>query len=679
MAPFTFTLFAPYNKQAALRLKNAHARMFGVDILMEKDESDGYFRATVDLADGIFHYQFKVQTKSWFEQEPEPALPNYDDEEYKEMTQEEKQEKAEAHTKLLDEIRERNRQREHEATFTEIWYTFVDPYATDVDERGTDDAHKAVGILTVKNGKRIIDEYEWKYDNCYLPPDEELVIYEIHVGDFSGGENDANARGTFTNVMKKIDYLKGLGVNAIELMPIKEYPGNHSWGYNPRYYFAIETSYGTTADLKQMIDELHKNGIRVILDGVYNHSDSSSPLTQIDHDYWYHHNPKDVTMSWGPEWNYNFYDSKYNIWPARKFVGDSIRYMVEEFHIDGIRFDAARQIQNFDFLHWVVKEAKKAAGPKPFYCVAEFLPDEPCITNIDGPMDGCWHDSFYWSLRELLVCDNIDIGRLKAGIDCRQQGFLGVTNVVNYIGNHDHDRMLVELGKERSIFGEEAFKRVRLGVVLQMTSIGIPMIWMGEEIGEHKEKTIGMAKIDWSLIADREDNSNQINKSLHAFYHGLVNLRKGNKAFFSTNLEFIHEDHDSKVLAYQRWADSGERVVVIVNLSGSFLAGYRVPNIPANGWWHEWTFNYEVKVDNNEVQLDIAEREAKILVWLGDKGQPAASAPAAEPVTEPSPAKAEAEKNTTPNQQQQQQQEQTSSSVNAKSDSTQAEVPLPQY
>jgi 1,4-alpha-glucan branching enzyme len=191
--------------------------------------------------------------------------------------------------------------------------------------------------------------------------------------------------------------------------------------------------------------------------------------------------------------------------------------MVEEFHIDGIRFDAARQIQNFDFLHWVVKEAKKAAGPKPFYCVAEFLPDEPCITNIDGPMDGCnirrhvlcinelilclgWHDSFYWTLREILLYDNTDIGRLKTVIDCRQQGFLGVTNVVNYIGNHDHDRMLVELGrfefenfssnislclgKERSIFSEEAFKRIRLGVVIQMTSIGIPMIWMGEEIGE---------------------------------------------------------------------------------------------------------------------------------------------------------------------------------------------------
>ena len=63
--------------------------------------------------------------------------------------------------------------------------------------------------------------------------------------------------------------------------------------------------------------------------------------------------------------------------------------MVQEFHVDGIRFDAARQIQNFDFLHWIVQEAKRAAGPKPFYCVAEFLPDEPCITNDDGPMDGC--------------------------------------------------------------------------------------------------------------------------------------------------------------------------------------------------------------------------------------------------------------------------------------------------
>ena len=69
----------------------------------------------------------------------------------------------------------------------------------------------------------------------------------------------------------------------------------------------------------------------------------------------------------------------------------------------------------------------------------------------------------------------------------------------------------------------------------------------------YKEKTIGVAKIDWSLVADREDNSNQLNKNLLAFYRGLVQLRKSNKAFYSTNLTFLHEDHDAKVLVFQRW------------------------------------------------------------------------------------------------------------------------------
>ena len=69
----------------------------------------------------------------------------------------------------------------------------------------------------------------------------------------------------------------------------------------------------------------------------------------------------------------------------------------------------------------------------------------------------------------------------------------------------------------------------------------------------YKEKTIGVAKIDWSLIADREDNSNHVNKTLLGFYQGLVRLRKGNKAFYTTNLTFLHEDHEAKVLAYQRW------------------------------------------------------------------------------------------------------------------------------
>lgn len=81
MAPYTFSLFAPYNKNCALRLKNANTRMFSIDILMDKNEETGYFSKTIDLADGIYHYQYKIFTKSWFEQSPEPAKSPTDDKE----------------------------------------------------------------------------------------------------------------------------------------------------------------------------------------------------------------------------------------------------------------------------------------------------------------------------------------------------------------------------------------------------------------------------------------------------------------------------------------------------------------------------------------------------------------------------------------------------------------------
>ncbi|CAF1532851.1 unnamed protein product, partial [Didymodactylos carnosus] len=300
--------------------------------------------------------------------------------------------------------------------------------------------------------KRILDEYEWKYDNAVkLVPDEQLIIYELHIGDF---------QSKFTDVTAKIDYIKQLGVNCVEIMPVKEYAGTHSWGYSPRYYFAIETGYGTSADFKELIDELHKNGIRVIMDGVYNHSECSNPMAQIDHDYWFHHEPKDLEMSWGPEWNYKFYDPKYNVWPARKYIGESILYMITEFHIDGV------------------------------------------IRDYNGPMDGCWHDSMYWIIREALLNDNVEWEKVKDVIDGKRQGYKRIVNLVNYVSNHDHDRLLVELGKEHQLFDEEAFRRVRLGGTLFNH---YESNFSGEEFGEYKEKTPGMAKLDWSLIDDLED------------------------------------------------------------------------------------------------------------------------------------------------------------------------------
>ncbi|MEG4321939.1 MULTISPECIES: alpha-amylase family glycosyl hydrolase [unclassified Microcoleus] len=547
-APIEFQLFAPYNKGAALMGCFSNWE----EIPMEKDEA-GYFRTRVDLEDGVYQYKFRVQSKSWFLE-------------------------------------------------ADQWVDVVDPYATDIDDPTQN------GVVRIKDGDRIVDTYVWQHDDKPLPADRELVIYEMHVADFSGGEADPLARGKYEHVVEKLDYLVELGVNAIELMPLKEYPGDYSWGYNPRYFFAAESSYGTTAQLKNLIDECHGRGIRVIIDGIYNHSESSSPLTQIDHDYWYHHAPRDPDNNWGPEFNYEFYDDNLGTYPARKFIGDTVRYWIQEYHLDGIRFDAARQIANYDFMHWIVEEAKNAAGPKPFYTVAEYIPETTSITNLDGPMDGCWHDSFYHCIVEHICGDTFDLERLKDVIDCKRQGFLGATNVVNYLSNHDHDRVMAELG-DRTILDEAAFKRVKLGSVLLMTAVGVPLIWMGEEFGEYKAKTIEQAKIDWTLLG------NDMNKGLWEYYKGLIHLRKNNQALYTENIDFFHEDPDSKVFAYTRWNDEGSRVVVVANMSENYLAGYSVPHFPANGTWHEWTGNYDVESGDDNIMIDLPEYEAKVFVW----------------------------------------------------------------
>lgn len=547
-ASIEFALFAPYNEAATLIGSFSDWQ----EVPMEKDDQ-GYFRTQVQLEDGTYQYKFRVQSKSWFF-EPDQ------------------------------------------------WVDIVDPYATDIDNPTQN------GVARIKEGEKIVDTYVWQHDDKPLPPDHSLVIYEMHIADFSGGEDDPHPRGKYKHAIEKLDYLCELGVNAIELMPIKEYPGDYGWGYNPRYFFATESSYGSTEDLKRFIDECHARGIRVIMDGIYNHSEAECPLAHIDHDYWYHHDPKDAEFNWGPEFNYEHYDEHLNTYPARKFVGDTIRFWIEEYHIDGIRYDAARQIENFDFMHWIVQEAKTAAGAKPFYNIAEFIPETPEITNLEGPMDGCWHDSFYHTIIPHLCDQTFDLEQLKDVLDAKRQGFMGATNVINYLTNHDHNHLMAEFGNY-DIFDQAAFKRAKLGAALLMTAVGVPMVWMGEEFGEYKSKTIEPAKIDWSLL------KNDDNQSLFEYYKGLIHLRKNNPALYTENINFFHEDPDSKVLAYCRWNDEGARVVVVVNFSDQYLAGYQVPNFPENGTWHEWTGDYDVEAGDDNIMIDLPEYEAKVFVW----------------------------------------------------------------
>ncbi|BAZ00451.1 alpha amylase catalytic region [Tolypothrix tenuis PCC 7101] len=552
-AVIEFKLFAPRNNQASLMGSFSDWQ----ETPMEKSE-DGYFSTQLNLEDGIYQYKFRVQTKS----------PNFSPDE---------------------------------------WVEVIDPYATDVDEQ------EKVGIVQIKDGKRIVDTYIWQHDDIPLPENQELVIYEMHVADFTGGEVDSDKRGKYLDAIEKLDYLRDLGINAVELMPVNEYPGDYSWGYKVRHFFATESSYGSTADLKLFIDECHSRGIRVFMDGIYNHTDEECPLMLIDRNYWYYehmHYPEDPDNYWGPEFNYDNYDEKLDVKPAWKYVGDVVRFWVQEYHIDGIRFDAVRQLANFEFLHWLAQQAKKNTAPKPFYNIAEHIPDTSKVTTPEGPLDACWHESFHYFIVPHVCGEKFELDHLKQVLDPKQQGYKTGRNVINYLSTHDRDRLFRELGN-RGIFGESAFTRAKLVAALLMTAKGIPMLWMGEEFGEHKRKSESVTqpkKIAWPLLENAE------NHDLWQYYQQLIALRKHNLALQSDNIEFFCEDADAKLLAYVRWREQGSQVVVVVNFHEQKLTDYCIPNFPNAEHWQDWFTQTEVEVGQDGLVTDLEPYTAKIYV-----------------------------------------------------------------
>ncbi len=132
---------------------------------------------------------------------------------------------------------------------------------------------------SVGNAVLYRDDFDWGADAFQLPPWNELVIYELHIGTF-GGEDGVN---NFDKAIERLDYLRDLGINAIELMPLAEFAGDYSWGYNPAHPFAVETAYGGPGGLKRFVKAAHERGIGVIIDVVYNHfGPSDLDLWQFD-------------------------------------------------------------------------------------------------------------------------------------------------------------------------------------------------------------------------------------------------------------------------------------------------------------------------------------------------------------------------------------------------------------
>lgn len=463
----------------------------------------------------------------------------------------------------------------------------IDPYAREV---------------TGSTGDAVVHDpnFAWGDDDFRIAPWNELVIYELHVGTFNDTEaGDAVAQ--FDSISARLGHLKKLGVNAIQIMPVGEFAGGRSWGYNPANIFSVELSYGGPLAFKQFVKRAHQQGIAVILDVVYNHL-GPSDLDLWQFDGWsengrggiYFYNDDRAHTPWGET------RPNYGCGEVRQFICDNILMWLSEYRVDGLRYDCTQFIRSVDgspdndlpegwsLMQWLNEQIARDYPGR--ITIAEDLQNNKWLTRTVGAggagFGSQWDANFVHPIRQAVIAS-----------DDRQRSLAAIRDALCYRYNDDSfDRVIYseshdEVANGRARVPQEinpddptgwyAQKRSTLAAAMVFTAPGIPMLFQGQEFleGEWFRDTV---PLDW----DRSDEFNGIVR----LYRDLVHLRL-NRAGFTRGLcgqftEVHHQNEEAKVIAFRRWdlGGPGDDVVVVANFLGERQDDYRI-GFPAQGAW----------------------------------------------------------------------------------------------
>ena len=454
----------------------------------------------------------------------------------------------------------------------------------------------------------------WSDAGFVAPPINQMVIYELHIATF---ENDGgNGGGTYTSAETGLPALKALGINMIELMPIAEFPGNYSWGYNPTYPFAPSRAYGSPEDLNAFVDQAHRLGIGVILDVVFNHfglDSSSSPSLSM----WCFDGPCDGGgIYFSPEPSTPFGPRpSFGMPEVHDLITDAIASWLANYHVDGFRWDSAvatrttglegtsPHLESGARLLKDVNVLVHQANPRAI-TIAEDLQSWPNITEpIDSTQldtyssgygfDAQWDDSFFYTIVPMLTSSDDgqrDVTKLASLLS-------GLAPMQNVVYTEDHDKVAPQNGASNQripvligLGNNEywAMRRSGLGIAMVMTSPAVPMLFMGQEFLETLPFPFSPAPaLNWSNA--------QTNAGFEMMVHDLIALREntaGTTAGLTGNhLEMIdvtntHNGATAPSIVFHRWSQGGpgDDVVVAANFSNTplqFTIGF-----PAAGTWH---------------------------------------------------------------------------------------------
>ncbi len=359
------------------------------------------------------------------------------------------------------------------------------------------------------------ENFKWEDSDFNSPDFESWVIYEIHTGTFT-------QKGNFYSAAEKIPYLKELGVNAVEIMPVARFPGERNWGYDGVYPFAVQDSYGGPYGLKHFVNECHKNNIAVILDVVYNHLGPEGNYTGQYAPYF----TSKYRTPWGDAVNFDDPMSD----EVRNFFIENALFWLEKYHFDGLRLDAVHAIYDMSAKHMLKEMAEKTRKlgertGKKYRLIAESdLNDIKLINPAEKggyTLDAQWCDDFHHSIHSFFTGEKngyyADFGETKDMAKAMENGFVydgvyskfrqrtygGKTggyrgpSFISCIQNHDQvgNRMLGE--RLSSLI---AFNDYKLASGMLLLSGFIPLIFMGQEYFEKAPFLYFVSHNDPSLI-----------------------------------------------------------------------------------------------------------------------------------------------------------------------------------
>ncbi|WP_436717945.1 alpha-amylase family glycosyl hydrolase [Roseiconus lacunae] len=456
----------------------------------------------------------------------------------------------------------------------------IDPYAREVTN--------SVGNAVVYR-----DQFDWEGDSFTRPSQNELVIYEMHIGTFN--RTDEDTVGTFADAIAKFNHLKGLGINAIQIMPIAEFAGDLSWGYNPAHIFAVEQAYGGPDALKHFIREAHRTGFAVIIDVVYNHF-GPSDLDLWQFDGWsengkggiYFYNDHRSSTPWG--------DTRpdYGRGEVRQFIYDNAQMWMKDYHADGLRYDMTAYIrtisgignddiaEGWGLMNWINRDLKRDFPG--CYLVAEDLQTNNWLTKPDDQggagFTTQWDAGFVHPIREAITAvddAHRDMWAVRDAL-CHRYNDDAFQRVI-YSESHDEvangkARVPTEIDADHPE-SVHAKKRAILGVALTLLAPGVPMLFQGQELLED-EWFRDTDPLDWTRAKKLS--------GIKRLFVDLIHLRRELPGLRGQSIEVRHVNESDKVIAFVRGDRDGNEVVVVVNFANRTWESYEI-GMPSPGEW----------------------------------------------------------------------------------------------